>query len=153
MPPQPVTKRHSLANLPARGETETWLIIQVLHHGLGLSKTTKEAARKRLVEATKEGKLKVPQPMIDTEKRLREDYRKRLGTEQSPRGEQKEPAMDVSQPATGLNTDCACKGVSEWSWYEDYEAERQKTIRRRQEKYKVGWSRPAQITVSNPSPY
>ena len=124
MLPQPVSKRHSMANLPARGKKETSFIVQVLHHGLGPSKITKEAARKRLVEATKEGKSKVPQPIVDTEKRLREDYRKRLGTEQRFRGGHKEPATDVSQPATGLNTDCACKGVSEWSWYEDYEAAR-----------------------------
>ena len=128
-----------------RDEKETWYIGQILHYGLGPSKPTKEAARPRLVEATKEGKLKVPQPIADIEKRLREDYRKRLGTEQSPRGEHKEPALDVTWPTTGLTTDYACKGVSERSWYKDYEAERQ-------EKYKVGWSRPAQITVSNAPP-
>ena len=55
-----------------RDEKETWYTGQVLHYGLGPSKTTKEAARQRLVEATKEGKLKVPQPIADIEKRLRE---------------------------------------------------------------------------------
>ena len=136
-----------------KDEKETWYIGQLLHYGLGPSKITKEAARKRLLEATKEGKLKVPQPIADIEKRLREDYRKRLGAEQSLRGEHKEPAMDVTWPATFLTTDYACKGVSERSWYEDYEVEKRESVRRRQEEYKVGWSRLAQITVSNASPY
>ena len=134
-------------------EKETWYISQVLHYGLGPSKTTKKAARQRFVEATKEGKLKVPQPIMDIEKRLKEDYKKRLGREQRPRGEHKAPAMDATWPTIGLNTDYACKGVIERSWNKDYEAERQGNVRRRQEKYKVGWSRPAEITVSNASPY
>ena len=61
--------------------------------------------------------------------------------------------MDVTWPATSLTTDYACESVSERSWYKDCEAERQENVRRRQEKYKVGWSRPAQRTVSNASPY
>ena len=56
-----------------RDEKETWYIGQVLHYGLGPSKTTKEAARQRLLQATKEGKLKVPQPIADIEKRLKEE--------------------------------------------------------------------------------
>ncbi|KAM0798230.1 hypothetical protein BDR22DRAFT_891536 [Usnea florida] len=45
--------------------------------------------------------------------------------------------MDVTWPATSLTTDDACEGVSERSWYKDYEAERQEIVRRRQEKYKA----------------
>lgn len=45
--------------------------------------------------------------------------------------------MDVTWPATGLTTDYTRKGVSERSWYKDYEIERQENVIRRQEKYKA----------------
>lgn len=145
-------------------ERETWYIGQILHYGLGPAKTTKVAARQRLVEATKVGKLKVPQPILDIEKRLKEDYLKRSEIEQGSRIDQKQLPTDVTSRTKGLDTGYSDEenedqGIEGWDgfraqttemkdymceaerWRKEHEAEKQAKVKRRQKKYQVGWTK------------
>ncbi|CAD6582293.1 MAG: hypothetical protein ASARMPRED_000922 [Alectoria sarmentosa] len=119
------------------------------------------AARQRLVEATKVGKLKVPQPILDIEKRLKEDYLKRSEIEQGSQIDQKQLPTDVTSGTKGLNTGYSDEenedqGIEGWDgfraqtmemkdymceaerWRKEYEAEKQAKIKRRQKKYQTG---------------
>lgn len=92
-------------------ERETWYIGQILHYGLGSAKTTKAAARQRLVEAAKAGKLKVPEPILDIEKRLKEDYQERSGKEQRSRVKQKKHARIAIDRTKSMNTGYSDEGI------------------------------------------
>ena len=85
----------------------TWYIGQILHYGLGSGKITKAAARQRLVEAFKAGTLKVPGPILDIEKRLKEDYHSRSGTEQRSRTEKKEVAGIAASHIRNIDIGCS----------------------------------------------
>lgn len=108
------------------------------------------------MEATKAGKLKVPQPILDIEKQLKEDYQKRYGIEQKSRIEQDPLAKKASSRIKSVATGCKEEEVEdqtedgdsfpmgdtymyteESSGRKDYEAEQQAKAKTRQEKYKA----------------
>ena len=74
-----------------------------MHYGLGSDKTTKAAARQRLVKASKAGKLKVPRPILDIEKRFKEDYHKRSGQDRRSRTRKKEVPTVASNHNRGFD--------------------------------------------------
>lgn len=101
-------------------ERETWYIGQILHYGLGSGRTTKAAAPQRLVEASKTGKLKVPRPILDIEKRLKDDYNKKSGTTQRFRIEKKEVAPIAPSHIRGIDigySDQETEDKETESWY------------------------------------
>ena len=110
------------------------------------------------------GKLKVPQPVLDIEKRLKEDYLKRSEIEQGSQIDQKQLPTDVTSRTKGLNTGYSDEenedqGIEGWDgfraqtmemkdymceaerWRKEYEAEKQAKVKRRQKKYQVGWTK------------